>query len=484
MQELPFPLRLQRRAGPTLRAHVAREAFRILGLLTGDVAAVLCLKALVRGVRDARWFGVGAGEIAGTVLPPGLLFPFEFLAAVITGLLIVGAYRPGDMRRDAARLFAGTALGLALIFWGRIWTAGWEYSAVSYLLAVGVVGSVIVLERSAIDAMVRRHRAVGVRLARVLVVGPADDARWAMRQMALRDSSYALIGYLDTGPHPEWDALGEISDLARVIERHRIETVILSGAFDRDTAAGLINLVDSAGCEALSMPHAVSAGFVPRVVWYRGVPLVRLTRPDLRASQLAVKRAFDVIAALAGLVVLSPLYLVIAATVRVSSPGPAIFRQVRVGRGGRQFSIYKFRSMTRDAESRRGEVELQNVYGDERLFKAAHDPRMTKLGAILRRTSLDELPQLWNVLRGDMSLVGPRPPLPTEVARYEEHQYARFEMKPGLTGPWQVGGRNTITRFEDVIRLETDYMRHWHLGKDLAILLRTLPVVMKMDGAH
>jgi lipopolysaccharide/colanic/teichoic acid biosynthesis glycosyltransferase len=176
--------------------------------------------------------------------------------------------------------------------------------------------------------------------------------------------------------------------------------------------------------------------------------------------------------------------LTIAATVRVSSSGPILFRQRRVGLGGKPFKIIKFRSMVHDAESLRENLVPRSLYNDARLFKMKDDPRVTQLGAFLRRTSLDELPQLWNVFRGEMSLVGPRPPLPSEVDLYEDHHYTRFDVKPGITGPWQVSGRNSITDFEEVIRLETGYIRGWTIWKDLGILLKTVPVVLFMRGAH
>ncbi len=140
--------------------------------------------------------------------------------------------------------------------------------------------------------------------------------------------------------------------------------------------------------------------------------------------------------------------------------------------------------MTDGAEGRRDDLLTQSVYADARLFKVPNDPRMTKLGRWLRRTSLDELPQLVNVLRGQMSIVGPRPPLPSEVALYAAHHYGRFDVKPGITGPWQVSGRNRVTDFERVVTLETEYIRNWSLGSDLAILLQTIPAVLQMRGAH
>ena len=173
----------------------------------------------------------------------------------------------------------------------------------------------------------------------------------------------------------------------------------------------------------------------------------------------------------------------VAALVKIDSRGPVLFRQDRVGRGGRFFKIFKFRTMVADAEGHRDELLERSIYPDRRLFKILRDPRVTRLGAWLRRTSLDELPQLINVLRGEMSLVGPRPPLPSEVALYGEHHYARFDVKPGITGPWQVAGRNQVTDFEQIVALETHYIREWSLLMDLGVLLRTIVVVFTMRGA-
>jgi len=219
------------------------------------------------------------------------------------------------------------------------------------------------------------------------------------------------------------------------------------------------------------------------MVWSRGAPLIALNRPGLRGRQLLIKRTLDVVVSGLGLALLCPLFGLIAIAIYLSSPGPIFFRQTRVGLGGRLFKITKFRSMVHDAEALREDLATRSLYNDLRLFKIKNDPRVTRLGAFLRRTSLDELPQLWNVLSGDMSLVGPRPPLPAEVDLYEEHHYTRFDVKPGITGPWQVNGRNLITDFEEVIRLEIDYIREWTLWKDLGILLKTIPAVLYMRGA-
>jgi exopolysaccharide biosynthesis polyprenyl glycosylphosphotransferase len=247
----------------------------------------------------------------------------------------------------------------------------------------------------------------------------------------------------------------------------------------------ILDATAAAGCHVLALTRAFSVpGVEPQLIWRRGAPLVALTRPGLRARQLLLKRALDLVGASLGLVLLAPIFAALALAVKASSRGPVFFRQQRVGQGGTIFRITKFRSMVEDAEAKRDALAEQSIYADARLFKVTEDPRVTRVGAFLRRTSLDELPQLLNVLRGEMSLVGPRPPLPSEVDLYEAHHYTRFDMKPGMTGPWQVSGRNSITDFEEVIQLETAYIREWAVWKDLAILLKTIPVVFSMRGAH
>ena len=199
---------------------------------------------------------------------------------------------------------------------------------------------------------------------------------------------------------------------------------------------------------------------------------------------MTAKRAFDVLVAGTGLVVLAPAFAVVAIAIKLESRGPVFFRQRRVGLGGRSFMMWKFRSMYHEAEARRDEILHLNAYDDARLFKLRRDPRVTKVGRLLRRFSMDELPQLFNILAGDMSLVGPRPPLPKEVEAYEPRHLVRLSVVPGLTGPWQVNGRNLITDFEEVVRLEREYIETWSLRSDLEIILRTVGVVLSGKGAY
>ena len=197
----------------------------------------------------------------------------------------------------------------------------------------------------------------------------------------------------------------------------------------------------------------------------------------------ALKRGVDIVASLAGMIVLSPLFLAIAAAVKLSSPGPVIFSQVRVGRYGRHFRFYKFRSMKVGADSHKAELMSKNESKDGVIFKMKDDPRITKVGKVLRRTSLDELPQLWNVFIGDMSLVGPRPPVPSEVAQYTLDDRKRLDVIPGITCLWQIKGRSEIP-FNEQVRLDKEYILAPGFWKDVKILLKTIPAILGGKGAY
>ena len=200
------------------------------------------------------------------------------------------------------------------------------------------------------------------------------------------------------------------------------------------------------------------------------------THPSVRSK---AKRAMDIVGALVGLAIMAVLYIVIGTIIKLDDGGPIFFSQIRCSLMGKRFKIWKFRSMVTDAEARKQEV-ANKVEGP--LFKNDNDPRVTKIGKFLRRTSLDEFPQFWNVLKGDMSLVGTRPPTPDEIEQYEVSQWQRLNVKPGMTGEWQVNGRSTVTKFEDVIRLDLQYQRKWSLMYDVQLIIKTVMVLFSKDS--
>lgn len=214
-----------------------------------------------------------------------------------------------------------------------------------------------------------------------------------------------------------------------------------------------------------------------------GQPMVEHPHPSLVGPTGFAKRTIDVVGALVGLFLLAPVFALIAIATRLDSPGPVIFRQRRVGLNGREFEMYKFRSMYLDAETRKSELLAFNEVKDGPIFKMKRDPRVTRVGRFIRRTSLDEFPQLVNILRGDMSLVGPRPPLPSEVASYSPEQRQRLTVIPGATGLWQVSGRSDLDSFRAMVALDMAYIRQWSLRQDVSIMFKTVRVILKMEGA-
>ena len=213
-----------------------------------------------------------------------------------------------------------------------------------------------------------------------------------------------------------------------------------------------------------------------------GLPLLHVDHPELAGAKQVIKALFDRTAAAAALILLAPLFAVIAVIIRLDDRGPVFFRQTRIGLDGRPFQLYKFRTMVVDAEQRKAELQELNE-GAGVLFKMRSDPRVTKAGSWLRRWSLDELPQLINVLNGGMSLVGPRPALPIEVARYGDHMRRRLVVKPGITGLWQVSGRSGLA-WEEAFRLDLRYVDNWSLALDLQILWKTWSAVFSGSGAY
>ena len=213
------------------------------------------------------------------------------------------------------------------------------------------------------------------------------------------------------------------------------------------------------------------------------------------ARQLCLKRLMDIAGGLVGCIFTAILFVFVAPAIYIASPGPIFFSQERVGKNGKKFKMYKFRSMYMDAEERKAELMKDNKLGDGKMFKLDFDPRVignkvlpdgtrkTGIGDFIRRTSIDEFPQFFNVLKGDMSIVGTRPPLISETNLYELHHRARLAIKPGITGMWQVSGRSDITDFEEVVRLDKEYIENWDIGLDIKILLKTVMVVIRKDGS-
>lgn len=321
----------------------------------------------------------------------------------------------------------------------------------------------------------------------LLVIGSSGPIRPLAETLRRQAWGLHVTGRLAWSPEqPDADdptpLLGTVGELSEVLERHVIDDVILAEA-----AGGIADLRSVIRrCEELGVQVHVAAGLFDPVLAkahvqsFCGIQLLTFTPVPFDAPRLAVKRALDVLVSAMVLCFFAPFFILVMLAARLSSPGRAIYRQERCGLNGRPFMMLKFRSMYLDAEHRLAEVAHLNVMGGP-AFKALRDPRVTPLGHILRRYSLDEVPQFWNVLVGDMSLVGPRPSLPREINRYERWQRRRLSMRPGLTCLWQVHGRRR-PRFEEWMKLDLEYIDRWSLLLDMDILIRTLSVVMAGTG--
>lgn len=326
----------------------------------------------------------------------------------------------------------------------------------------------------------------------VMVVGTGERAQRMGRDLeASSDYGVKLRGFLNERPEsdPTDIVLGQthkvypVGNLPSILQQHVVDEIIFAvGSESLANLEEVFLLCDEEGVRTRVavdfFPHVNSTVSLDR---FGATPLLTFSAAPYDEIRLLVKRITDILIAAAGLLVLSPFMAMIALAIRISSPGPAIFRQIRCGLNGRRFVFFKFRSMCQNAEQLKD--SLAHLSSRETAFKIPHDPRLTPLGRYLRKFSIDEWPQLWNVLRGDMSLVGPRPAVPSEVEQYKRWQRRRLRMRPGLTCIWAVSGRDNVD-FETWMKMDMQYIDNWSLALDWKILLRTIPRVLTGHGAN
>jgi exopolysaccharide biosynthesis polyprenyl glycosylphosphotransferase len=350
------------------------------------------------------------------------------------------------------------------------------------------------LERRQLRAWLYRRRLAGDGMQRVLVVGQSDAACHAVgqfdreRQHGLGVVGVCVSGEADLLVLPSGTRTVRGTDprtVLRAVDELRADVVAVASSPDLSGHAlrRLAWALDERDVDLIVSPGIVEvAGPRLSIRPVAGLSLLHLERPAMRGGRMLIKRLLDRLLSSALFLVLSPVLAVIALAVKLGSPGPVLFRQLRIGEDGRPFEMLKFRSMVADAEDRRAELHAVDE-GNGVLFKIRADPRVTRVGALLRRYSLDELPQLWNVVRGDMSLVGPRPPLPQEVIGYSDDATRRLRVRPGMTGLWQVSGRSDLS-WEESLRLDLRYVDNWSLALDVTILWRTWRAVLGRSGAY
>ncbi len=462
---------------PGTRAHRTRDAIfrRLLGLsdvLAGYGALAMAILLLPGdATRPARW--------APAVI---LIAPFIVLASKAFGLYDHDQHRIHKTTVDEAPGLLQLAVLYALTVWisELVLVDGRLTRAQVFALVFADLG-LTMLFRACARALALRMTAV----ERCLVVGHDSDANRVRLKLAGCGGINALIvGRVCVGPdngcRPA--ALGQADDLPTLIREHRVERVIVApDGHDEDEILDCIRLVKALGVKVSVLPRLLEVvGSSSVFDDLHGMTLLGVRQYGLSKSSELLKRIADTTGASLGLVVLAPLFVILAVAIRLDSRGPALFRQSRIGRRGEQFWMIKFRSMMQGADALKDDVRgLNHVEGG--LFKIDGDPRITRVGGFLRRTSLDELPQLFNVLKGDMSLVGPRPLVQDEDVLIEGWERRRLAVKPGITGLWQIFGSSRIPK-DEMVKIDYLYGANWSIWLDLKILIRTVPYVLGRRG--
>ncbi|MGI8879717.1 MAG: sugar transferase [Jatrophihabitans sp.] len=463
-------------------------------LLTVDLLAGSISAAAAFAIRMPE--GAQAQRAAELYLPLAIIFPLCWLAAA----WLADAYESkviglgSEEYQRIGKAFVGllAAVGFTSYALHASVPRGYVVIALPAALLLSVFG------RFAARKVLHRARLAGRACNSVVVVGDADSVADLTRRM--RDEAYAglkVVGacipsseLADPRAREELTAvdvplLGDMDSVLQAVAQSEADTVAVtsSHALGPQRLRELSWQMERIEADLLVAPGLVEvAGPRLHIRPMTGLPLLHVEKPEFAGSRRVMKGAVDRAAALFGLLLISPLLIGVWLTIRLTSSGPAFFRQIRVGKDGKEFTIWKFRSMFTDAEARLAEIETQSD-GNGVLFKMKHDPRVTRIGGIIRRFSIDELPQLINVLNGTMSLVGPRPPLPVEVEQYGSDVRRRLLVRPGLTGLWQVSGRSDLS-WEESVRLDLRYVENWSLGQDALILWKTASAVLRGSGAY
>jgi exopolysaccharide biosynthesis polyprenyl glycosylphosphotransferase len=444
-----------------------RRTISVRLLATADVLAAACGLGLLAAV-------------SGQALHPwaALVLPGIVLIAKVTGL-----YDRDDVvierstLEEAPALFQMATL-TALVAWlGQSLIAQYALRPLHVMAAWLGLFLMLVAARW-IARWLTRELAPAERL---LFIGEEPAYRRLEAKVAGKDRAGAgFAGWVPLHGPAVHGALGGLADLPEIVRAHDVHRVVISASHGSEEMLEVVRLMKLLDVRVSLLPRMLEVvGTALEFEDLHGLPLMGVRPFGLSRSSEFVKRALDMATAGVGLVCVAPLFAVAAALIKLDSPGPIFFRQARVGRGGVAFDMLKFRSMVRDADERK--AELQHLNEADGLFKIAADPRVTRVGRWLRRTSLDELPQLLNVLRGDMSLVGPRPLVPDDDDRVQGWHRQRLQLTPGMTGPWQVLGSARIPLHE-MVTLDYLYVANWSLWNDIKILLRTVPVVLGGRG--
>lgn len=417
--------------------------------------------------------------------------------SIVLGLLAIFALRglysirlTGSWFRQAWNIISSSTLGMAFLI---TYYFVFQQPSNSRLLVPFVwIATIVVVcaGRLIVSGVMGLLYRMGLGETRLLVVGSGRLGKMIMQHIAARpDLGYSIVGFLHDMNEPPGDfgrfkMLGTLDDIGPAIRSMQVDEVIIAlPSHMHQHAIRSVKMCERLGASFKLIPdlYELSLSRIDMEA-IEGIPLIGIKQVSLNTIQRFITRLVDISVSILVLLLGSPFWLCIALAICLDSRGPVIYKQTRIGLGGQPFKMYKFRSMYKDADQRLAILLAQNE-AQGPLFKMREDPRITAVGKLLRRTSIDEFPQIINVLRGEMSLVGPRPPLPSEVAQYEEWQKGRLAIKPGLTGLWQVRGRSDLS-FDEGVLMDLYYIENWSMRLYFQILLRTIPAVLFSRGAY
>ncbi len=388
-------------------------------------------------------------------------------------------------------IFRSTFTGIATVIFFIFLTSAPYYSRLIFFYAGVWTLMLLGLSRMAERTVQQLLRRRGIGVTRVLIVGAGEAGRTVMRNLVARpDYGYQVVGFVDDRPERgqtdigRFPALGGTERIPALVNEYGVDEVIIALPWmAHRKILTIMGQCERQGVRAKVVPDLFQLSLSQvEMNDLSGVPLIGVREPSIRGRNRAIKRLIDLTVSSLALLLLSPLLAVSALLIRLDTPGPAIFKQTRVGRGGRTFTVFKFRTMLVGADLAVAQLADHNEATGP-LFKMRDDPRRTRVGKWLRKMSIDEIPQFWNVLKGDMSIVGPRPALPKEVESYQPWHRRRLEAAPGITGLWQVSGRSEVG-FDEMVLLDLYYIENWTPFLDLQIMLKTVPTILTGRGAY
>lgn len=471
-----------------IRRHAKRLAARFAPLILGDLIVLIAARQVVRWVAlddSPNWPWLRSLTAAGPFADPGRPGSLVFVTAIFAALLMIGGYSRHRQLHSGPRIGGASLVAAAVAAVPLAAVVGIREAVSQAALAGAAAWMAIVIGRVASEAFLRHVWPRERGAAPAILVGAADalDSQIAAA-IGAPGGNYRIVELVRTDVRTGTPS-DLISDIRAAIVSKQAEAIVLAENLTPGQLEQLFSASVETGCRILCPVRAIRLeGVHSKLVWHHDQPFFEIGTPVLHTEAVMLKRVADIVGSVLIITLSLPLFVGIAIAIKLDSRGPVLFAQDRAGLGGRRFRMLKFRTMRDGADSEKEGIAHLNRTGDRRLFKIPGDPRVTRLGRFLRRRSLDELPQLWNVLKGDMSLVGPRPFFESDFSAYEDRHFRRLDAKPGITGLWQVSGRSDVVDFEDVVFLDRQYIEQWSFGMDVSILFRTIPAVFRRTGAY